>query len=398
MPPSEATRIRMSAGPGVEPDEMAELARDSSVKVRATLALNPAALPEIDAILAEDGDERVRALLGRKLATLVPNLAADAQLVLRQQTLDTLRRLVADEAERVRSSIAEALKSMPDAPRDLILQLAHDPSVMVSEPVILFSPVLTSQDLIGLIVSAPTADTLTTVARRPGIGGAVSNAIVEAAHDDAIAALLENSSAQIMEATLNALVARAGTEADWQEKLARHPALSASAARALSQIVTAHLLSVLYERSDLDPVLAEELRARMTHWASDPPAPVHKAESDIEAAWRRAAALRDTGQLSDHCFIDVARRGDAGLLGAMLALKAGVAAEVVERATALRSPKGLIALAWRAGLSMRVAQALQIVLGRLQPDQVIFARPSGEYPLSRAEMRWQLEFMFRSGR
>src|SRR5262249_10563443 len=155
--------------------------------------------PDINAILAEDGDERVRALLGRKLANLVPNLAADAQQVLRQQTLETLRRLVADEADRVRASVADALKSMPEAPRDLILKMAHDPSVMVSESVILFSPVLTSQDLIGLIVSAPTEDTVTTVARRPGIDGAVSGAIVEAAHNEAIAALLENSSAQIME-------------------------------------------------------------------------------------------------------------------------------------------------------------------------------------------------------
>lgn len=102
--------------------------------------------------------------------------------------------------------------------------------------------------------------------------------------------------------------------------------------------------------------------------------------------------------MKDDTFIDVARRGEAGLLGAMLALKGSVAAEVVERAIALRSPKGLIALAWRAGLSMHVAQALQIVLGRLPPDQIIAARSGGAFPMSQQEMRWQLEFMFRSGR
>jgi len=132
MAPNEATRVRKSANRVVEPDDLASLARDPSVKVRATLALNPAASPDVDAILAEDGDERVRALLGRKLANLVPNMAADAQQVLRQQTLETLRRLVADEADRVRASVADALKSMPEAPRDLILTMAHDPSVMVS--------------------------------------------------------------------------------------------------------------------------------------------------------------------------------------------------------------------------------------------------------------------------
>ena len=398
MRPDEATRVRQSANRVVGPDVLAGLALDPSVTVRATLALNPATSPEVNAILADDRDERVRGLLGRKLASLVPSLTDDAHHALRKQTLATLKRLVADEAERVRASVAEALKSMPEAPRELILQLAQDPSVMVSEPVILFSPVLTPQDLIGLIVSAPTTDHVTAVARRPAIDSTVSNAIVEAAHTEAIAALLENSSAQVLETTLDALVARAHTEVGWHEKLVQHPSLSVSAAQILSRIVTSHLLTVLSERSDLKPGLAEELRLRMAHGAAEPQAEAPKKESDIEAAWRRACKLRDTGQLTDHGFIDVARRGDAGLLGAMLALKASVAAEVVDRAIALRSPKGLIALAWRAGLSMQVAQALQIVLARLPPDQLIAARPGGGFPLSQAEMRWQLEFMFRSGR
>jgi hypothetical protein len=162
--------------------------------------------------------------------------------------------------------------------------------------------------------------------------------------------------------------------------------------------VTSHLLTVLSERNDLEPGLAEELRVRIAAAAGEPPIAAPKKESDIEVAWRRACSLRDTGQLTDQMFIEVAKRGDAGLLGAMLALKAGVAAEVVDRAIALRSPKGLIALAWRAGLSMQVAQALQIVLARLPPDQVIASRPGAGFPMSQAEMRWQLEFMFRSGR
>jgi uncharacterized protein (DUF2336 family) len=391
----EATRVRQGANRHVEPALLARLVRDPSVTVRSTVALNPATPRDLDAVLAEDGDERVRALLGRKLAALLPGLTSEAQAALRHSTLALLTRLVEDEAERVRASIAEALKSMPQAPRELILRLAHDPAIMVATPVILFSPVLTSQDLVRLIVAAPTADTVTVVARRPHIDGAVAQAIVDAAHGEAIAALLENPSAQIMETTLDALAARAGGEVGWQRQLVRHKSLSAAAARALSQIVTSHLLEELCARADLDPALAEELRARIdrtTVTAAPKPA------SEIEAAWRKACAIRDTGRLKDDAFIEAARQGQAGLMGAMLALKASVPAEVVERAIALRSPKGLIALAWRAGLPMQVAQALQIVLGRLPPDQVIAARPGGGFPLSQQEMRWQLEFMFRSGR
>ncbi len=398
MHADEESRVRQSANTAAGADVLTALAHDPSVTVRATLALNPAAPHQVNAILATDRDERVRTLLARKLAALTPSLTEAAHQALRRQTVQTLTTLVADEAERVRESIAEAVKFMPDAPRDIILRLAADPAVMVSEPVIRFSPVLTSQDLVNLIVAAPTPATVTTVARRPGIDGSVSHAIAEAAHSEAIAALLANTSAQIMEATLDALVARAAAEVTWHEPLVRRPALPAHTARALSDIVTTHLLEVLSARKDLDPEVTGELRERLAHRQSAPANRPDPGISDARHAHRQAMALREAGKLDDDAFIAAARRGDADLMGAMLAVKASVAPAVVERAASLRSPKGMIALAWKASLSMQVAQALQVVLARLPPDAVIHAGPGGSFPLSIQEMRWQLEFMFRTGR
>ncbi|WP_428485785.1 DUF2336 domain-containing protein [Rhodopila sp.] len=396
MQQDEAARVRQSANTATGADILQDLAQDPSATVRATVALNPSAPALANTILASDRDERVRALLGRKLAALAPNLNDVAHQCLRQQTVETLTALVADEAARVRQSIAEAVKHMPDAPRDIILRLAHDPVVMVSEPVILFSPVLTSQDLVALIVAAPSAETIATVARRPGIDGRVSNAVVAAAHADAVAALLANPSAQIMEATLDALVARAETEVALQDPLVRRPILPAHVARALSEIVTTHLLAVLSARDDLDAGLARDLRDRLKQ--STAAARPASADQTAQVVLAQATALRDVGQLNDAAFIAAARRGDSGLLCTMLAMKAGVALPVIERAAALRSAKGLIALAWKANLSMPVAQALQVVLGRLPPDAVIHARPGGGYPMTTHEMRWQLEFMYRTGR
>jgi uncharacterized protein (DUF2336 family) len=379
MESDETARVRQSANTGTCPDVLTRLARDPSVTVRATLAMNPAAPARANAILASDRDERVRALLGRKLAALAPGLKDVARQSLREQTVETLTALVTDEAARVRQSIAEAVKHMPDAPRDIILRLAHDPVVMVAEPVILFSPVLTSQDLVALIVSSE--DTATTVARRPGIDASVSDAVVARARTEAVAALLANPSAQIQEATLDALVARAEKEVALQEPLVRRPVLPAHTARALSAIVTTHLLAVLSARDDLDPALARELRERLAGDPAEQPAPRFDAD-----------------RLTEDSFITVARRGDVPLLCAMLAQKAGVPEPVIERATSLRSAKGLVALAWKANLSMRVAQVLQVVLARIPPDSVIHATAGGGFPLAVHEMRWQLEFLKRSGR
>jgi hypothetical protein len=71
---------------------------------------------------------------------------------------------------------------------------------------------------------------------------------------------------------------------------------------------------------------------------------------------------------------------------------------VVDRASSLRSAKGLVSLVWQAGFTMRVAVALQTLLARAAPEAVLKAGPSGGFPLAIEEMRWQLEFLGRMGR
>ena len=70
-------------------------------------------------------------------------------------------------------------------------------------------------------------------------------------------------------------------------------------------------------------------------------------------------------------------------------------AAVVDRATTLRSAKGLVALVWRAGFSMRVAGPLQSLLARLSPENVLRPSSSGGYPMAVEEMRWQIDFLSR---
>ena len=212
----EASRVRLSAHIDTAPEVLHTLATDTSVTVRASVALNPATSVETNETLAGDPDERVRALVARKLAALVPSLSAKAQTRLRQQTLATLTELAEDETLRVRAAIADAVKDMPEVPRAIILRLAHDDAVTVCEPVIRFSPLLTTDDLVSLVTAAPSPSTAIAVARRAAIDAAVSDAVASGGTDDAVLALLMNGSAQIREATLDALVERSIEHPDWQ--------------------------------------------------------------------------------------------------------------------------------------------------------------------------------------
>jgi uncharacterized protein (DUF2336 family) len=374
----EPSRVRLSARPDTRPDVLHALATDRSVTVRASLALNPAATAETNAALARDADERVRTLLARKLGLLVPTLSAGARTRLRQQTLDTLTALAEDEAVRVRAAIADAVKELPDAPRGIILRLARDPDVTVYEPVIRFSPLLTSDDLVSL-VAAPASGTCVAVARRVAIDIAVSDAVASGGTDDAVLALLMNGSAQIKEATLDALVDRSAAHPDWHGPLVRRPVLSDQSVRTLARIVADHLLEVLAERGGLDPVLAADLRQRVSERLQPPP----------EAAEPATLAAKPT----EADLLAAAREGNARKALMMLAAAAGVPLPVVRHAAALRTAKGLVSLTWKAGFTMHAGYAMQVLLAGLSPGTALRPGPGNSFPLSVQEMRWQVDFL-----
>jgi uncharacterized protein (DUF2336 family) len=399
VPKDEAARVRLGAGAATNADVLIDLSNDTSVTVRAALALNTAAPPRVNEVLAADSDERVRILLARKLTALVPGLSAAEHARLHQETWDTLKALVADEAVRVRAIIAEAVKELPDAPRGLIRQLAHDTEKSVFEPVIRLSPLLTTEDLLTLVAMAPAAGTVLAVAHRAELEPVVSDAIAASADGTAIRALLANPSAQIREATLDVLVARSVNHPDWHEPLVRRPSLPPRAAHMLSELLATHLLAELATRADLPPSLAEELRRRIAvRLAPVPEPPTAPLDTTAEDALAQARATAARGELVEETLLAAARRGETRYAAALLALAADTSVSVVDRASSLRSAKGLVSLVWKAGFTMQVAVALQTLLARLAPEAVLTAGQSGGFPLAVEEMRWQLDFLGRMGR
>ena len=392
-------RVRASAGQGTEPDVLRDLATDPSVTVRAALAMNPAAPPEANIILAGDRDEKVRLLLASKLAALLPDLSQGNQALLYEQTWATLAILVRDEVTRIRAVIADAAKDLADAPRDIVLCLAHDPEATVYEPVIRLSPLLTTDDLISLITEAPGHDTVTVVANRPELVPSVSDAIAASADAGAIRALLANRTAHIREATLDALVSRSVEHPEWHEPLVRRPSLPPRTARALSEIVATHLLEILAGRADLPQTFTEGLRVRVVaqltsryDWKSK------DCDLTTEEALGRARALAASGELGEETLMVAARRGEARYAAALLAAAAGAPISVIDRAALLRSAKGMVSLVWKAGFTMRAAVAMQYLLARLPPSGVLMPGPGDSFPLAVEEMRWQLDFLGRMGR
>ena len=389
-----AARVRLAAHPGTSHHLLQRLAVDADVMVRAAVAMNRAATPALHAILTTDGDERVRALLAAKIAHLLPGLAGGKHAQAAQHIRAALAVLVEDEAVRVRAAITDAVKAMPAAPRELILRLAADPALQVCDPVIRLSPLLTDADLLALLAFPPHPEAPRSVAARPGLNAHVADAVAAKGDSATIHALLQNRSANIQEVTLDALVARVGGQPGWHEPLVRRPTLSKAAARALSAMVAIGLVQVLSDRADLAPALATELRQRLLTHLGAQAAPGEDVDDPLPALRK----LHLAGALTEATLLDAARAGDLRRVTAALALASGLPLAAVERAAYLRSAKALVSLAWRACFCMKAASVVQAVLGQLEPGDVLTALNGGTFPLTNAEMAYQIEVLVAAGR
>lgn len=398
---SPAERVALARRSATAPEILYFLAGDRDGGVRAAVAANEATPPQADRKLKADGDEIVRVALAAKLAPAAPQLAASSATdKLRRMAFDTLSDLVRDTAVRVRATIAEALKDLPDAPRDMILELARDTAIPVAEPVLRFSPMLTESDLQALVAAPPSDGTLSAIARRPHLAETLSDALVATGNNDAITALLSNASARIREATLDQLIAQAAERKDWHAPLVRRPRLPPRAAAQLAAIVADTLLREMMARTDLSTATREALAAavqrRLAAPAAVTPLPAHEPAAEDAMAEARSLAAR--GTLGEEVLLEAASRGEVRRSTALLAAAAGVGFAVVERAASLRSAKGLVSLCWKAGFGMQAATAMQTLLGRIPPAKLLVPGPSGGFPLAPEEMRWQIDVLIKMGR
>jgi uncharacterized protein (DUF2336 family) len=390
-------RATLAARPDVRPEILYYLAGDNSADVRRAIAANPAAPVHAGALLARDSEIGVRAALAEKLGRLFPDLSADERESVRLVLIETLETLARDEARRVRAILAEALKDVANAPANVIGWLARDRALEVAAPVLEFSPLLAEDDLIAVIADAPIPGALAAIARRGAVSTRIADAIVAAEDREAVTALLDNSSAQIREETLDRLIERSRDVLDWQPPLVRRPTLSSAAAAKLASFVADSLLTMLRARGDLDVETLAAVEKAVTARLGSPSAHANPAErpagepAGLTGA-ARARALRDRGALDEKALTEALADGDQACVAEGLALLADVPAATVARIRTARSAKGVTAIAWKAGLSMRFAIRLQARFAGVAPGEILNARDGVDYPMGDDEMDWMLEF------
>ncbi len=403
-----SVRLALAARTDIKPEILYFLAEDPAPEVRRAIAGNAASPLHADLLLARDSDETVRGDLAAKITRVAPGLTPEEQDRIRKMAYEALEILARDQATRVRRILAEALKDIADAPASIIRRLAEDAELIVCEPILSFSPVLTDEDLIEIIAGNPPEGARGAVARRRNLREKVSDAIVAADDTAAIAALLGNHSAQIREETLDRIVDRAVDIESWHEPLVRRPALPRKAAVRIARFVADSLIDQLQERQDLNGDILEEVRAvvRRRIEEGDLPAPdardgskdkkksKDKTEDEsIADPIGRARALHKQGRLDEETVAAAVRGGNRAFVIAALATRAALPPTVVEKAFSERSAKGLTAVTWKAGLSARLAENIQGKVGGIASRDTLRPKSDGTYPLTPDELEWQIGFL-----
>ncbi|MCH7936561.1 MAG: DUF2336 domain-containing protein, partial [Proteobacteria bacterium] len=384
-------RMELASRSDVKPEILYFLSEDPAAEVRRLIASNEVTPAQADLLLAKDTDQDVRGELAGKIAKLAPGLSADEQDQVRRMTYEALEILARDQVTRVRQILSEALKDVANAPPEVIRRLARDAELVVAGPVLQFSPVLTDEDLLEIIESHPATGCLSAISRRDGVAGPVVDAIVATDDEEAMVFLLANESAQIRENTLDDIIERALDFEPWHAPLVSRPQLSSKAAVRLARFVAHNLLSRLSERQDLAPDALEEVRQVVERRLEEEPPEGEEAElSTAEEALAKAKELMEAGTLDEDSVTETIRKGNRELTMASLSLLSGLKIEVVRSVVSNRSAKGMLAVAWKAGLSAKLAETLQKRLALVSLKDLLRAQ-GPDYPLDDADLDWQLD-------
>jgi uncharacterized protein (DUF2336 family) len=391
-----AERLKLATRTDTQPEILYYLAIDQTEEVRRAIADNEATPAQAHLLLANDESEEVRHRLAAKVARLLPDLPEDEAGKAREVAIQTLELLAQDELARIRAALSEALKSAVNVPHHLVKQLALDVEVIVSAPVLQFSPLLTDDDLREIVSGSAHSGALSAIARRVGLSAGVSDAIAETRDVSAVAALLANDSAQIREETLDLILDSAPGIETWHEPLVQRPNLPGGAAKRIAGFVAGSLLRLLASRKDLSAdTLAEvrqvmekrlEVKLEEADEESDAQTPMAEAEAKVKKL------IKDR-KLDNDMVQDAIERGDKNFVLQALIQNGRIPLSVIQKAMEVRNGRLITALVWRAKFSMRTAVMVQRDMARVPPRMMLNARNGSDYPMSEAELQEQLKIL-----
>ena len=370
------------------PEVLYYLAEDSSTDIRAKVAANANTPIQADKILANDENEEVKHELTRKIARLFPDINQEGKTEICEKALEMIEILASDQLPSVRQILAEELKSSETIPKDIALNLAKDEVPAAAAPILEYSPLLSDADLKEIIAATTLSGALEAIARRDALSGDVCDTIAQTLEIPAVTNMLANKNAQIREETLDSIIAEAQNQniTEWHEPLAKRPNLSIRAMKRIATFVASSLVEVMITDNHLDQSQGEELLSRVRGRINE-----ETPDSDDKRTLaEQAADLFGRGIIDDEFIQNAIKNKQRELVIQALILMSNLPEQSVR--TMLTRKKGnlVVALAWKANLSMRTALHMQSDLAHIPSAEFVNAKNGVDYPFSTQQLEYDI--------
>ncbi len=363
--------------------------QDPDPKVRKAATKNKSTPVQVTPILAQDPDVDVRLELAKRLVELLPDVSQDKQSQLYAFVVQALGTLALDEVLKIRTALSSTLKEHAHTPPKVAGQLARDVEREVSEPILRFCAALSDQDLLDILKSHPASWVVAAIAGRDEVSEDVSEAVIEIEDRPGGAVLINNDGAKITVGLLHTIVEKARNFPEWQKPMAMRKSLPVSIAKELAEFVDASVRDLLMKREDFDQQMTEEVAAifrRRMDFASDE----GEAQETVDERLKR---LIGEGNLNEDTISDAIGMRERDFVIAAVAHLAKAPRGEVDKVFKMKAPKPVVAVAWKAGLSMRLALHLQKEIAHVAPKELIYPKNGTDYPLTKDELEWQLDFL-----
>ncbi|MES2728636.1 MAG: DUF2336 domain-containing protein [Pseudomonadota bacterium] len=387
--PATKDRLKLARSADTHPEILYYLAEhDTDPRVRRAVTQNDALPLQAAPILAGDPDNDVRLYLVQKLCRLLPELDADHQAQLYAFVVQSLGQLALDEVLKIRVALASSLKDAANAPPRIAGQLARDIAQDVAEPILRHCLALEDTDILAILESHPADWAVAAIAGRPHVSEILSKAVIDVQDERSGAILLSNQGADLTPSVFQHIIEKAKAFPSWHQALATHAALPRAMAVSLARIVDDSVRTLLCDRPDMDMETIAEV-ASMTRRRMD----LATGADDARTPAQKLQALLAQGEVGDDALGDVIGIRDRDLAIMILAYLAKTTPETVTRILDMRAPKPIIALCWKAKLSMRTALLVQKDMAGLGGKDIMLPRGGTDYPLSQGDLQWQIDFL-----
>ena len=275
-------------------------------------------------VLNGDANILERDQLFRNMAQLfsyVSDRCDDEQVAQYDEVLCQLAELVEVEA---RTHVAKLLAPLDRAPGNVVVKLAND-AIEVAAPLLEFSNVLSDDDLIDIVANRSEEHRLA-IAGRQNVPERVGEAIAEYGGSTSVVKLVRNPSAELGQATLERLVARASRDAELANDLRGRPDIDWKLLRGEIHSAGDKVLETIAQiEPRVDPVTIGKVSAvvynRMRNRAGF-------SSQEWKVAYNQVKALSDRKQLGERALMRFARFGYGHHTAAALTVLLRVGPEV----------------------------------------------------------------------